>query len=421
MIKLLFAAAITITSMYVIAQTTSTALTKKTKTALTPDGRLLLNGEPTFFIGTNPGPPVDIKTPEGGNGWAELAAGGINCVRGPGIDDGSSATLEKNRKYMDAAAAQGVYVNPFLWKIVEKDNPKQREDLTKVVTALKDHPGLFFWKFGDEPEWGKIPPEAMIKAYKVVKEIDKDHLVWITHAPRGTTESLRRYNDACDVLALDIYPVSEPPGKHSLLPNKGLSMVGDFTQQMMALAEGGKKMVFMILQVYWSGVNPERNPKNKKMFPTARQERYMTYQAIINGADSLAYYGLAGDKTAGGGEGIDKELGLNWTYWRTVLKPLLAEIKPGSDLYPALIAPNASQQVKFTGAPQIEVRCKQVEKDYFILAAAREGATEEVTFSEVPAGKISVLYENRSLESKDGKFTDTFAEHDVHVYKISPQ
>jgi hypothetical protein len=415
-----FAVAVTLLCHSLAAQSPG-ALTKPSKTALTPDGRLLLNGKPTFFIGTNPGPPIDLKTPDGRNGWAELAAGGLNCVRGPGIDNGTTATINETRKYMDAAAAHGVYVHPFLWKIVERDNPKQREGLENVVTALKDHPGLFFWKFGDEPEWGKVPPEAMIKSYQTVKKIDPNHLAWITHAPRGTTDSLRRYNDACDVLALDIYPISDPPGKHSLLPNKGLSMVGDYTQQMMSLREGGKKMVYMILQVYWSGVNPDRNPKNKKMFPTMRQQRYMTYQAIINGADSLAYYGLSGDSTAGGGEGIDKELGLNWTYWRTVLKPVLAEIKPGSPLYPALIAPNAEKPVKFTGVPQIEVRCKQVEKDYFIMAAAREGTTQTVTFSDVPQGKVSVLYEDRTLPMKDGSFSDTFGEHDVHVYKISAE
>jgi hypothetical protein len=404
-------------SAIAMSQSTTRSLTKKTVTAMAPDGRLLLNGTPTFFIGTNPGPRIDIKTPEGKNGWAELASGGINVVRGMDINDAKPETIQGARAYMDAAASQGVYVCPFLWKIVGQDSPAKLDQLKQVVDALKDHPALFFWKLGDEPEWGKVPVDALHKDYELIKKSDPDHLVWITHAPRGTTESLRRYNAACDVLALDIYPVSDPPGKNSLLPNKGLSMVGDYTRQMMDIA-GGKKMLFMVLQVFWSGVNPQHNPSNKKIFPTFQQERYMTYQAIINGADSLAYFGLAGDKTAGGGEGIDKELGLNWTYWRTVLKPLLSEIKPGSQLYPALVAPDAKVGVKFTGAPQIEVRCKQAGDDLYILAAAREGATQKVQFSGVPDGKVMVLFEDRNLNAAGGAFSDSFAEHDVHIYKM---
>lgn len=113
----------------------------------------------------------------------------------------------------------------------------------------------------------------------------------------------------------------------------------------------------------------------------------------------------------------EAELGWNWQWWRAVLKPLLAEIKPGSELYPVLTAPDSKYPLRFTGAPRIEARWKEVGVYLYILAAAREGETVKVRFSGVQDGEVAVLHENRTLEARDGAFEDTFAEHDVHVYR----
>jgi hypothetical protein len=383
-----------------------------TKVTIAEDGRLLVNGQPFFFIGTAPGPPVDLKTPEGGDGWAELAAGGISVVRG-GVshENWTPAAFDEFARYLDVAHAHGVYVWPFLREKVDFRRPSARAELTAFINRYKDHPAVLFWKSADEPEWGRIPVEPLRQAYELIRELDPNHPVWFCHAPRGTLETLRPYNAACDVLSIDIYPVSEPMGKNSLEANKGLSMVGDYTRRVVALAEG-KKMVFMVLQAAWSGVNPAHNPRNRLMFPTFRQERYMLYQAIICGADSVSFFGLTVALT-----GRDAELGWNWTFWRAVLRPLLAEIKPGSELYPVLIAPDSTYPLAFTGAPRIEARWKEAGVYLYILAAAREGPTQTVRFSGLQDGEVTVLHENRTIQTRDGAFEDLFAEHDVHVYR----
>jgi len=382
------------------------------KLAITADGRLMLNGRPYFFIGFAPGPPLDFRTPEGGDGWAEMAAGGMSVVRGGVSSEGWTPEAEERfGQYLDAAHRRGVYVWPFLRELVELNRPGMRERLERFVRSFRGHPGVLFWKSADEPEWGKLPVEPLKQAYDLIHELDPDRLVWFCHAPRGTLETLRPYSAACDILSIDIYPVSEPPGKHSLEANKGLSMVGDYTRRTVELARGGK-MPFMVLQACWSGVNPGHNPKNRLMFPTFRQERYMLYQAIICGANSVSFFGMPVALT-----GRDAELGWNWTFWRAVLRPLLAEIKPGSELYPVLTLPDSRYPLKFTGAPQIEARWKEASVYVYILAAAREGQTVEVRFSGVQDGEVTVLHENRALEARGGSFTDTFAEHDVHVYR----
>jgi hypothetical protein len=341
----------------------------------------------------------------------------------PVMNDGSTSVIQAVKGYMDQAAAHKMFVWPFIWRPVEESTPDARAALKTIVEALKNHPATFFWKFGDEPAWANRAVEPIKQSYDLTRKLDPNHLVWIAQAPVvdkqqynvASPERLSKYNSAADVFAIDIYPI--PAGKHSPKhPNKNISVVGDYTK-IIKEASGPKKLVFMILQVFWSGVNPKHNPKNTIVYPTARDERYMSYQAIIDGANSLSYFGLCVQPDPNH-ENIDLRLGCNWTFWRTVLKPLLAEFKPGSELYPALVAPDA-KTVKFTGAPQIEVRCKQTSDALWILAAAREGETQKVTFSGVPNGAVKVVYENRNLQSANGTFIDTFAEHDVHVYRIA--
>lgn len=385
------------------------------KVEIALDGRLFVDDVPTFFLGFAPGPPVDLKTPEGGDGWAELAEGGISVVRhgAPPRTDWNEEAEDLFEAYLDVAYGHGVRVWPMLRELVLLSDQQSRDRLSSFINRFKDHPGVLFWKTTDEPQWCNVPPEPIIEAYQIMRALDPNHPVWICHAPRGTLEQLKPYNDACDVLSTDIYPVSEPSGKHSLEPNKSLSMVGDYTRRMVELSEG-KKMVFMVLQVCWSGVMSRPDKQNRLMFPTMRQERYMMYQAIICGARSLSFFGMPFGLT-----GRDAELGWNWTYWRAVLKPLFAEIKPGSELYPVLTAPDSDYPLAFTGAPQIEVTHREAGVYLYIIAAAREGRRRRVRFSGVEDGEVTVLFENRTILASNGGFSDYFSEHDVHVYRAT--
>lgn len=400
-----------IAALVVFAASTSTGLAASKVEVV--QGRLFVDGVPYFFFGNNPGPRPDFKTPEGGNGWAELYEGGIRVVRGDSSPEPwTREKIDDFAKYLDAAWSQGVRVAPMLRELVSLRKPQDKELLTYFVNKYKDHPGVLMWKSTDEPEWGKVPAATLIEAYKIIRQLDPNHPVWIAQAPRGTLKTLSPYNAACDIIGMDIYPVSEPPGKHSLLPNKDLSMVGDYTRWVAELG-GGERATMMVLQgASWSGVAFQHNPSNLYMQPTFRQERYMMYQAIICGADNLAFFG-----NTGGRLGRDEELGFNWTWWRAVLKPLLTEIKPGSELYPVLIAPNSEYPLQFTGSPQIEARWKEVGIYLYIFAAAREGQPVDVKFTGLQDGEVTVLFENRTIDAKGGTFTDHFAPHDVHVYR----
>ena len=383
-----------------------------TKVTYDEHNRILLNGKPWFPIVFTPfGPPLGAKDPNGRDAIEVLAAGGVDGFRiGRGIK--TPEDEEMYAKYLDWFAEHGVYGFPYIAKlsVFEPQAPERKERLKEIVERFKYHPAMAVWKTDDEPAWGKAPIEGLMEAYKYLKEIDPDHPAWMAHAPRDTVDILREYCKACDMTGIDIYPISVPMGKHGHLPNKEISVVGDYAD-FINQAVDGKKPFLMILQVCWSGVVP---PNNVLVYPTFHQERYMAYQAIIKGARGLVFFGMPVAL-----QGRDAELGYNWTFWDEILKPLLREIGKGSELHSALLAPNSKPSLKATGAPDIEFTVREVGSFVYILAAKRESAEAPVTFSgNWLKGEVEVMFEGRTLEAKDGSFTDRFGPNDVHVYKV---
>jgi hypothetical protein len=191
-------------------------------------------------------------------------------------------------------------------------------------------------------------------------------------------------------------------------------MVGDYTKRAMEIAEG-KKSVWMTLQIAWSGV---LKPGTTLLFPTFAEQRFMSYQAIINGARGLMYFG--GAIPAAMTES-NRKLGWNWHFWSRVLRPVVEEIGSKSPLYPALLAPNSKLPVQAKGSG-IEFCVRETPGELFLLACKRNHSTEEIEFSGLPesVGRGDVLFEEpRKVEMKQGRFTDWFAPFEVHVYRFN--
>jgi hypothetical protein len=379
------------------------------------DQVLVIDGQKVFPIGFTMPPPPDGMTPEGKNGIQELADAGANFMRTGATSDGwNNAAFEREQKYMDAAVRYGLHCLPYLREAARVTAGVREAKLREIVNRFKNHPGLGAWKGEDEPEWGKVPLPPLVAARKLIQELDPNHPIVVIQAPRGTAESLREYNVTGDIVGADVYPISYPPGIHSQLTNKDISMVGDYTRKMMEVA-GGKMPVWMVLQISWSGV---LNPGKTLRFPTFPEERFMTYEAIINGARGLIYFGGSNLKAM---PPSDRELGWNWTFWNRVLRRVIEEIGTKSPLYPALVTANASYAMEVTRGQGMEFCARETGGDFFLLACKREGPTEKVEFSGLPASAKTgeVLYESpRAVEAKAGKLEDWFAPFEVHVYRF---
>ncbi len=386
--------------------------------AVGPHNVVLVNGKPVFPIGFIKGPPAGSQTPSGGDAYAELKSNGTVFLQvGPPPNERwdleSESLLDGTMRVAGDAGLLTAISIPGLQKI-GPDDQQTVEELRRVVKKYSTSPALAFWKVQDEPAWSKVSAEEVARYSKIVREVDPHHPIWLIYAPRGTVESLRAYDPFYDIGAMDIYPISYPPGTHSLKPNKDISMVGDYARELQQITEG-KKPFFMVLQICWSGVT---KPGKTLRFPTFAQERYMAYQSIIDGARGLVFFGGNYKK---GLDAQDLQLGWNWRFYYRVLKPLLKQLNPQAPVFPALVAPDSTLPVKLTGASGVEYLAREADGYLYILAAKRPGETSKVEFSGLPKGihEGEVLYEApRTVAVSGGTFSDWFAPHDVHVYRF---
>lgn len=383
------------------------------------DQVLVVNGRKVFPIMMSPGPPTRSRTPAGVDAFKELREAGVLLTRMSQTTDWNATVRAQQQAQLDWALEQGIFCMVNLRELSEfaAGDTATEAALRDLANQFKNHPALGLWKNKDEAWWGKVSADDLKRGYDVIKQEDANHPVEQTHAPRGTVADLRPYNAAADILALDIYPVSIPPGKNSLLANKEISMVGDYTKFLAEVANG-EKQYWMIEQIAWSGVTP---PNNTLVFPTFRQSRYMAYQAIINGARGLMFFG---GNVASTLNAQDAALGWNWTFWQDVLKRVVREIGDRSVLAEALVAPNSALPITISGttSPDLEFCVRETPNHLFILASKREGAATNVTFRGLPAWVAAgeVLYESpRMVTATKGQFSDTFAPFDVHVYRFA--
>jgi len=383
---------------------------------------ILFNGEPTFPLVLSPGPPLGASTPWGTNGLAETAAAGINVYRtgtgGPYSPDAIQQAIDWNR----AAAALHVYTWPNLGGYsLATPGSSDDEGLAQVVGALTNDPSgsaIAFWKGRDEPWWGGIAPTALQFAYCRVTSrgspswcggespLDPSRL-WVTiEAPRGTVADLAPYSGVTDVHGVDIYPVSLAH------PDPDLHAVGKWTATLASISS--QSPVWTTMQICASG-SIDKNT-GAYVVPTYQQERYMAYDAILNGAKALNFFG---GNITGCFSGGDATYGWNWSFWQTVLEPLVQQLSASSPFAPALV--NAAKAPRVTTAgtgTQTLVRQGTSVDDLWLIAARNGPGTKTVTFKGLPrwAHRADVYTEDRTIKASGGSFSDRFSQWDVHVY-----
>jgi hypothetical protein len=408
-------------------------------------GCLVIQGQKVFPLGLSEAPALGSQTPDGKDGWAEVASAGVNFVRS-GFREWNlqqiEAQIAEERGRMDAAATRGLYCWPRLGNSGNLPAPAAggaasvaEQLLVKVANGLKTHSALGAYKGVDEPAWGGVAADGLKRANARLKQVDADHPVVITQAPLGSVADLVPYRSSFDITGADIYPVAYPPGRHSDLSNRDISVVGDVTKKMVDAAGG--KPVWMTLQIAWSGILPtQQAPDRVARFPTLHEERFMAYQAIINGARGLIFFG--GQLTPVM-RPRDAKSGWNWTFWELVLRPLVVELTSPSVL-PALVAPRAQAAVK-TSAADVELTARQTMDFLHVIAVRRTGTTSRVTFTGLPrkrdgtqltSGQVMFEYAQdplspplqsdkqqfRYVKVENGSFKDWFGPHDTHIYRF---
>jgi len=180
------------------------------------------------------------------------------------------ALLPEVLKLFDRCAELGMKVHFSVGAVAGMpDCVEKWEIFEREVGALKEHPALLAWYLADEPELGGgMSPALLDSSYRFIKEIDPCHPITICFcAPNHAV----KYRAAFDILMQDPYPIP-------FNPVTDVSEVSDY------IARTYPDTPFWIVpQAFGGGEAWSREP-------TAREERVMTYLAVIHGATGIQYF-----------------------------------------------------------------------------------------------------------------------------------
>jgi hypothetical protein len=233
----------------------------------------------------------------------------------------------------------------------------------------------------------------------------------VIQAPRGTVKELASYVPYLDITGVDVFPISYPPGGHlDKWPNHEISAVGDWAR-IINEAAGGKT----VLDDAPGLLQRHRDQGRTLRMPTFPESRFMTYDAIINGARGVNYFGGANRLSL---NERDAALGYNWTFWDRTLKPLLAEINAKAR-WPSAGRPNSKLPIKVNGEG-IELSPARSARTCTSSPPARTPKTQQVEFTGCRRRGRRRGPVRRTAQSDGAAATlkDWFAPWDVHVYKF---
>jgi hypothetical protein len=377
------------------------------------NGSIYLDGVKSFPIGLSEPPPRAAVTPLGGDALAEVTASGVNVFRvlplhyDWGVGSGSTAgDIAYVQAWNDAATEHGAMTWVSLRNLSQaQEGTPEAQTLDEVVNALRADPGLGMWKGMDEPNVHRVPASLLRHAFTTTRTLDPNHL-WVTiEAPIAPLSAVKPYSSVTNVHGVDVYPVKWGVARPTL------HSVGAWTAGVRAMSPGHSIMT--TLQICAS-TSDDPAGSGRFVLPTRMQERFMMYDAIMNGARGLMFFGRDPRCYAPS----DAALFWNWTFWYRVLKPLLAEIKPGGPTRPALLVPTTGLGMR-TSDPYTRIMSRVSGDTIYVIAARRGLGLRRVTMRGLPLG----VHGGRRLDGRwfavrSGQFSDVFGRYAVHVYRF---
>lgn len=393
----------------------------KNKVTISPDRVFACNGKRCF--------PIIARHIPLGASLRDLSEAGFNTFRWTAF--GTDSETQDNALPLDLA---DLMINAYVFDRGDllHDSGVIRVELSELVHSICNHPNLLFYEQRNEPAWTpakratpQATPEGLCAGSTVIRSIDSDHPIRIGHMVGNLSSTLRAYNPAIDVLGCNPYVIRGPKerpyfcwpdGRYVDSADQTLSAVGLHTSKMMKVAEG-RPVLMQIQAMAWENwFNPDLEPKEQapavteadKLYPTAWQMRFMAFNAIIRGATGLSF--------AMHGTPIHSDA------WTDICN-VIGELK---DLQVSLAGQAVAHQTQIqyeelghSDWDGVELLVKKT-SDMLLLFAANVQANPVVAhFSNLPDGigrELFVHAEDRRVVVEEGRFTDRFEAHEVHVY-----
>jgi hypothetical protein len=299
----------------------------------------------------------------------------------------------------------------------------------KLLDFLNEHETdttMICWHAKDEPSWHGPSAEVVTNGYDFISN-NSEKPVWLNMGPsflsRENYAINTAYLESCDIISEDIYPV--PHGKHKKGQGTNIHMelVGEHAAGIIEIASINKvqqKPLWMVLQAFgWSSLNDYFDNPDDYLPPTMAELRFMVYNAIVNGATGIIFWGLEF-------ESLETEQGTAiWEACKNVatelqeLNPVLTSLTHFNNDF--LLVENVQADSE---ASPVQHLIKVVGGDVYVLVVNTSAKPQNnVRFTPFPAigGTLTNVTEcttNKELSvSNERYWQDTIEGFGVRVYK----
>ncbi|MFC2124076.1 chitobiase/beta-hexosaminidase C-terminal domain-containing protein [Bacteroidota bacterium] len=348
-------------------------------------GGLIADGLPFFPFGFYCSSPVgDLSQQEVVSGFNLIAP----------YQRITDETLHERKEYMDRAAELGLKVHYALNGLVgaghnnlktsEQEENEKLEILKKEVIMFRDHPALLAWYINDEPIGQGRPVELLEKTYQLVREIDPYHPSSIVFM---TPERAVEFENAMDIAMTDPYPV---PGNMEMVVEDVQHLNRQF---------GTSKSNWLVPQAFGGGEFWTREP-------TKQELRLMTYMGIVSGAKGIQYFIRRGPNLFPKSPDTWSECGM-----------MAMEI---AEMSPYLLSEESAPDVTVND-DKILVNGWKYKGSILIIATNKVNQPRSINISLVDSdlkGEATAIFENRSVNIKNGNIQDMIGAYGTRVYRI---
>jgi hypothetical protein len=330
--------------------------------------------------------------------------------------------------------AAGINVYVGLWRgpteqhLAELKKHGMRVICAQNAVALKhkDDPTIVGWMHGDEPDnaqslpGGKgygppILPSKIVDDYLRIQKNDPSRpillnlgqgVAWDKWYGRGVRtnhpEDYPEYVKGADIVSFDIYPACH---EHPEVAGK-LWMVADGVTRLRKWSDD-KKIVWNCIEcTHISNPNAKATPE---------QVKAEVWMSLVRGSRGLIYFvHQFKPKSIEAGLLADETMLAKVTETNQQIHRLAAVLNS-----PAIVDGVEIASTKVEVPVEAMVR-RHGNATYVFAVAMRDGqSTANFKIAGLPGkARVEVINESRTLEIRDGAFSDTFKEWDVHLYKI---
>lgn len=295
----------------------------------------------------------------------QIRAAGFNTAH-VGLNNGDTQVL-------DSAQAFGLKI------IVEGADQAQ-------VTRLKTYPALLAWTIQDEPDLNNVPPESLLTIQRGFKAWDTSHP---TISCIADSTSYKAYAKIPDILAIDPYL------------NYYMGLPVSFVGECATKADALQKPLIVVIHAFQEG---QRFP-----LPTVQQERSITYQAIVGGANGLNFFAFNSPPSG------------NWYMpdsqnFFIGVKTLVSEMNVvGPILSVSSVRRAIASPISGITATYVESGASR----YIIAVSSLAKAASGVRFTvDQDIQSANILFENRSITIAGNAILDDFSAYASHTYKL---